>query len=64
MENRVGLIFYLAFFSFFLMIEMLVILSKISASNQTFDYYEKIKYQEELSMLKLKRLMKNSSNEI
>jgi hypothetical protein len=64
MENRVGLFFYLAFFSFFLMIEMLVILSKLSASKQTFDYYEKIKYQEELSMLKLKRLMKNSSNEI
>ena len=64
MEDRVGLIFYLAFFSFFLMIEMLVILSKLSASKQTFDYYEKIKYQEELSMLKLKRLMKNSSNEI
>ena len=64
MEDIVGIIFYLAFFSFFLMIEMLVILSKLSASKQTFDYYEKIKYQEELSMLKLKRLMKNSSNEI
>ena len=64
MENVVGLIFYSAFFSFFLMIELLVIFSKISTSNQTFDYYEKIKYQEELSMLKLKRLMKNSSNEI
>ena len=64
MEDIVGIIFYLAFFSFFLMIEMLVIISKLSASKQTFDYYEKIKYQEELSMLKLKRLMKNSSNEI
>ena len=60
LEERVGMLFYIFWFIFFLMIEMLVLVSKYSERNNTCDYYEKIKYQEEISALKLKRLLKNS----
>ena len=62
--ETVGFVFYTFWFLFFLMIELLVLVSKYSERNNTCDYYEKIKYQEEISNLKLKRLMKNSSSEV
>lgn len=62
--ETVGFVFYTFWFLFFLMIELLVLVSKYSERKNTCDYYEKIKYQEEISNLKLKRLMKNSSSEV
>lgn len=60
-EERVGLIFYIFWFLFFLIIELLVLFSKISEKGSTYDYYEKVNFQEQMSALKLKRLLKNST---